>query len=196
MLLVRAGLRPGEALALRWTDFNFSARQILVERAIFDGHLDSPKGGPSRQVDMSQMLAISLSSLYREREREKMAGEWKEIPDRVFCRADGGPLRLEKVRYRYERSLRRAGVSGHVLYDLRHTFASTLLAKGAPITYVAQQMGHANITLKYYARWIPSADRSFVDSLDNPGLAPLFGTTQEKTPYLQGNLPESNLLVS
>jgi hypothetical protein len=62
-----------------------------------------------------------------------------------------------------------------VLYDLRHTFASTLLAKGAPITYVAQQMGHANanITLKYYARWIPSADRSFVDSLDNPGLAPL-----------------------
>jgi integrase len=87
MLLVRAGLRPGEALALRWTDFNFSARQILVERAIFDGHLDSPKGGRSRQVDMSQMLAISLSSLYREREREKMAGEWKEIPDRVFCRA-------------------------------------------------------------------------------------------------------------
>jgi integrase len=198
MLLVRAGLRPGEALALQWTDFDFSARQILVERALFDGHLDSPKGGRSRQVDMSQMLASSLSSLYREREREKLAGEWDEIPDWVFCRQSGEPLRLEKIRYRFERSLRRAGVSGHVLYDLRHSFASTLLAKGAPITYVAQQMGHANanITLKYYARWIPSPDRSFVDALDRPGLAPLSGTTQEKPKYSQENLAESNVLVS
>jgi site-specific recombinase XerD len=32
----------------------------------------------------------------------------------------------------------------HAPYDVRHTFATTLLAKGVPITYVAAQMGQAN----------------------------------------------------
>jgi hypothetical protein len=33
-------------------------------------------------------------------------------------------------------------LSGHVPYDLRHTFAATLLTKGTPLTYVTEQMGH------------------------------------------------------
>ena len=47
------------------------------------------------------------------------------------------------------------------LYDLRRTYASLLLAAGAPITYVSAQLGHANpsTTLRYYAKWIPSQGR-------------------------------------
>ena len=54
------------------------------------------------------------------------------------------------------------------LYNLRHTFASLLLAAGAPITYVSAQLGHANpaTTLRYYPRWIPSRGRRWVDLLD------------------------------
>jgi len=42
-------------------------------------------------------------------------------------------------------------------YDLRHTYASLLLADGAPLTYVSAQLGHANstTTLRHYARWMP-----------------------------------------
>ncbi len=38
-------------------------------------------------------------------------------------------------------------------YALRDTFATVLLAAGAPITYVAAQLGHTKptTTLKYYA---------------------------------------------
>jgi integrase len=41
------------------------------------------------------------------------------------------------------------------LYDLRHTYASLLLAGRTPITYVSAQLGHANptTTLRYYAKW-------------------------------------------
>jgi hypothetical protein len=66
--------------------------------------------------------------------------------------------------------MKRAGLSGHRLYDLRHTFATLLLAKGVPITYVAAQLGHARptTTLQWYAHWLPRDSRSFVDALDSP----------------------------
>ena len=58
----------------------------------------------------------------------------------------------------FRRTLKRAGLPHFRLYDLRHTYASLLLAAGAPITYVSAQLGHANpsTTLRHYAKWIPS----------------------------------------
>ena len=55
-------------------------------------------------------------------------------------------------------TLERVGLPAFRLCDLRHTYASLLLAAGAPITYVSSQLGHANptTTLRYYAKWIPS----------------------------------------
>jgi integrase len=56
----------------------------------------------------------------------------------------------------FKRALAKATLPASRLYDLRHTFASLLLAANAPITYVSAQLGHANpaTTLRYYARWI------------------------------------------
>ncbi len=40
---------------------------------------------------------------------------------------------------------------------LRHTFASTLLSRNAPLLYVQQQGGwrSAGVLLRVYARWLP-----------------------------------------
>jgi integrase len=76
MLLAPAGLRPGEAIALQWTDLDFTAREILIERNFYDGHLNTPKSGGGRRVDISRGLALDLSSLYVQREREKLEGQW------------------------------------------------------------------------------------------------------------------------
>jgi Phage integrase family len=63
--------------------------------------------------------------------------------------------------------LRKAGLPAFRLYDLRHSYASHLLAEGAPITYVAAQLGHARptTTLAHYAHWIPRGDKGWVDKL-------------------------------
>jgi len=72
------------------------------------------------------------------------------------------------VRKVFKRALGKAKLPTFRLYDLRHTFASLLLAASAPITYVSAQLGHVNAstTLKYYARWIPNRGRRWVDLLD------------------------------
>jgi len=168
LLLARTGARPSEAFALQWPDFDFSRRKILIERGFSGGELSTTKTDAVRTVDMSQELAVAMSALYRKRRGEALSTGTGEVGDFVFINGNGHPLDISRIRKRFARAMRKAGVSGHRLYDLRHTFATSLLAKGAPITYVAAQLGHAKptTTLQHYARWLPEGSAGFVDRLD------------------------------
>jgi len=59
-LLAYAGLRPGEALGLRWGDIG--ERTILVERAISHGEEKSTKTRATRSVRMVKPLKSELAS--------------------------------------------------------------------------------------------------------------------------------------
>jgi integrase len=86
----------------------------------------------------------------------------------IFTTETGALLDHANVARGYRRLLRRAGLGRSRLYDLRHSFACHLLADGAPVTYVAEQMGHASptTTLTWYARWLPSGDRRWIEQLE------------------------------
>ena len=55
------------------------------------------------------------------------------------------------------------------IHDIRHSFASQLLANGAPIVYVKEQMGHTSIqtTVDIYGHLIQGANRNEVNRLDD-----------------------------
>ena len=95
----------------------------------------------------------------------------------LFATRTGKPLDIANAARAFKRVLRAMTPGGqepprHSLYDLRHTFATLLLAGSAdsppaPITYVAAQMGHATpaTTLRFYARWIPRQGRRYIEGL-------------------------------
>ena len=58
--------------------------------------------------------------------------------------------------------LERAGLGKLRFHDLRHTFASLLIAEGLNVVFVSRQMGHASpdITLRVYAHVWDSAQHS------------------------------------
>jgi integrase len=61
LTMADAGLRPGEALALRWEDIDLADRTVFVERAVSEGGVKATKTGTSRTVDLTRRLADTLS---------------------------------------------------------------------------------------------------------------------------------------
>ncbi len=60
------------------------------------------------------------------------------------------------------------------LYNLRHTFASTMITQGQNILWVSRMLGHkdVSITLKVYARFIKENDEERLDKLSK--IVPFF----------------------
>lgn len=73
-------------------------------------------------------------------------------------------------------ALRKAGLRPLRWHDLRHTFASLLIAGGANITFVSRQLGHSSsqITLGVYAHLL---DRKEQAQRTRDMLEAMLGTT-------------------
>ncbi len=167
-LMAGTGLRPSEALALRPGDLNLRERSVRVERAMdLDGRVKPTKTEETRSVDLSDTLIRRLSDYVTWLEAEAIAGGQSEA-SWLFPGDQGRPLSERYVRRVFERALRKAELPHFRVYDLRHTYASILLSEGVPLLYVSIQLGHSKptTTLRYYAKWIPSGDRRYVDVLD------------------------------
>jgi integrase len=174
----RAGLRRGELVALQFGDINFgteddsSSRFILVQHNYVRRKHTSTKSGKSRRVDMSRELRRALLEVRDQRLLDAYLKGKEDISDElVFLGPDGGILDPDNLYHRYfVPVLQKAGIRKIRLHDLRHTFGSQLLQKGASILYVKEQMGHSSIqvTVDEYGHLIPGADAPFVDRLDAP----------------------------
>ena len=158
----RTGMRMGELLGLKWEDVDFETCTIEIRRSYSHGHWSTPKSHKSRTVDMSDQLRAVLAA-----HRQRATGEL------LFPNAEGKPLCGDNFRKRvFKRALEAAGVPKIRFHDIRHTFASLLLAQGESIYYVKEQMGHASITttVDVYGHMVPGANREAVNKLDDPPL--------------------------
>jgi integrase len=90
----------------------------------------------------------------------------------VLCRTPRGTL-LRRDYYNREiwkPAVAAIGLSADTTFhDLRHTFASTALAEGVPISEVSRWLGHKSITttVDLYGHLVPEAIGRTRDALDN-----------------------------
>jgi len=172
---VHTGMRSGELAGLKWDDIDWSGRFVEVRRNFVRGKIGTLKTkNGRRRVDLSDELVRVLRDLKRRKQEEALNRGQDSIAEWIFSNGRGNPSDMYNLKRRYFRKvLNKAGLRIIRFHDLRHTYASLLLAQGEPLTYVSQQLGHANpqITLKIYAHWIPNrSQREAVNRL--PTLKP------------------------
>lgn len=140
-VLIGAGLRIGEAIALEWRDVDRDGSTLNIVRAAKDSGVGTPKGDRSRRVVVDPYL---LDLLHQHRSAAARDGELAKL---VFRSPTGRMLDRHNVRRRgHNAALRRAGLPSEVrLHDLRHTAATLWLAAGESIYFVQQQLGHKDI---------------------------------------------------
>jgi len=139
-----AGLRMGEARALRWGDFDFARQTIFVRWNYTAGERGRAKSGMVRSVPLIDQAATALDRLSR---REHLTAP----DDLVFGSAVGDFLDDGIIRRAFYAALDGAGLGERrnsddpfVFHDLRHTFG-TLAVQAGPLTDVQGYMGHADI---------------------------------------------------
>ncbi|ELR85680.1 phage-related integrase [Mycobacterium sp. H4Y] len=152
LLLGTAGLRWGEAAALRVRDVNFLRRQVVLhENAVAVGgrtHVGTLKTGLSRSVALPGFVVDELAATCAGKDRDEL----------IWPAADGGHLapptnkswlsgaveRCQKVDKTFPR------ITAHAL---RHTAASLAVSSGANVKVVQRMLGHASaaMTLDVYA---------------------------------------------
>jgi integrase len=86
----------------------------------------------------------------------------------VFCRQDGGPLDPSVLSHEFARLAKAAG-SGRVrFHDLRHTFASIMLLRGAKPKVISEALGHASVafTMDVYSHILEGMHEDAMALLD------------------------------
>lgn len=130
LLLADAGLRPGEACATMWSDYDAAAKTLRIERAVTNtGRIEETKTGDSREVDLSPRLAAALDDLRAQLEADALADGRSDISSWVFATRVGKPPRPHRAAKTFHKVLVASGLPHFRLYDLRHTYASHLIAE-------------------------------------------------------------------
>ncbi len=156
------GMRKGEMLALTWDSINWITQKITVDKNYTHGRLGTPKTGKIRVIDMSNELAKVLKEW-------RLACPHSEL-NLVFPISNGNYQSADNLaKRRFLPALNRAGIDKIRFHDLRHTYASLLLANGAPMKYVQHQLGHSSIsmTMDLYTHLLPEVNDKCVNLLNN-----------------------------
>ncbi|MFF7437372.1 tyrosine-type recombinase/integrase [Streptomyces sp. NPDC008122] len=169
--LAGSGLRIGELLGLKVSDVDFKAGTIRVERQrLQSGKIGPPKTAKSRRtVPVGEVVTDALLAHLAARPSK----EW------LFTMEEGEPLNYRRWKTEWncarralqateneaaEREGRKSVELPHmVTHDLRHFYASALIAGGASVKQVQLVLGHASavITLRIYAHlWPGEEDRT------------------------------------
>lgn len=149
------GLRTSEVIALQWGDVDFINSTITVRRAKVRKQVKAPKTKSGRRT--IALLPPALEAIKAQKAHSFLAGNEVFLNPRTGEPWEhDGPIRKTA----WHPALKSAGVRYRYPYQMRHTFASTMLSAGENPMWVAAVMGHKDWTMiaKVYGRWIPSTD--------------------------------------
>lgn len=150
-LMSRTGIRIGEALALKWEDWQYD--QLTIDKTLVyptnsTPYLSTPKTESSKRTIKLDQATIDVLKQHRLNQKEvvMLYQNYQPSPDhQMFHQHTGRVLRSNIVRDQFKVICKRANLPVLSPHALRHAHAVHLLEAGAKEKYVSERLGHKSV---------------------------------------------------
>lgn len=151
-----AGLRISELIALKWEDINFETGIIHIQRAKVERELKGTKTKAGKRKIV--LLPKAREALLAQLEFTKGC---EFVFNSPYTNKPWGHSNVFGDYWR--RALKRLDIKYRNAYQMRHTYASTLLSNGENVFWLATQMGHEtpDMIFEHYGRYIPEGKNGY-----------------------------------
>ena len=192
-LLIDSGMRPGEALGLKWDDVDFENSRVTINRSltripknsdpelyllkiilnIGNWIIQEPKTKRSRRtIPLTKHIINDLREHQIKQKQQKLKAKPGTYTDQsfIFAANNGEPMSEQNIYNRHFKPiLKYARLPSIRLYDLRHSCATLLLSAGENPKVVSERLGHASIvlTLDTYSHVLPDMQKSATDKMED-----------------------------
>ena len=166
------GLRQGECFGLSVDRVDFLRRQVRVDRQL----VGVPEFGPPKS--QAGFRTVPMPGVVTEALAAHLASFGPGPDGLVLPNGRGAPLRRNVMGDAWHRAAARAGLPpGATFHDLRHFYASLLIAHGCSVKAVQRRLGHQSAmeTLDTYSHLWPDSDDETRDAVDSVLTAALPG---------------------
>lgn len=156
------GLRAGEIFGLQVGDIDFLRRSVTLTRQLDERGQLAPL-----KTDRSQRT-VPLPTVVAERLAAHLAATGRR-DGLVLTAVDGSPVKRNTFGKQWRSAVDRCGLGNLRLHDMRHAYASALIAAGESVKVIQLRLGHtsAMVTLDVYGHLWPDSDdktRAAVDA--------------------------------
>lgn len=140
------GMRVNEILALKYEDIDLKRNIIHVCKTLSNGKITTTKTqSGTREVEIIEALQHTLQEL----KQENKIGY-------IFANHNNKFIAKQRIAKQFKEILTKLHIETRTLYSTRHTFASLSLSYGEDLLWIANMLGHKDVstTCKSYAKYI------------------------------------------
>lgn len=177
LLCLFCGLRKGEVMGLKFSDFDLKERTVKICRQVgFEFHFDETDlikqavivEKPTKTQNSNRTLRVP-DEVIAEVEKRKLLIDYQKMKfqekytdnDYICCQANGMPRSMTSFNSAMTKLCERNGLPHISVHSLRHMYATILLEQGVPLAKISALLGHSsvNTTFEYYCEVMDERDK-------------------------------------
>lgn len=150
VLMLEAGLRIGEVLALDWTDILWNRKAVRIHRTLIRLSSEAttyiqetPKSKTSKRTIPLSDRALEILNRYQEKHGISHG--------LIFARPDDPdlPYSYSSIEFHVRRLCKDLDIPYRGLHAFRHTFATNCYERGCDVKILSKLLGHADVSITY-----------------------------------------------